>query len=329
MSSSVRRVALALAWIACAALLAFGSAGLVAGLTQEPSTAARAELTWGADEAIRPGLNAASADLKKLSADVEDLGLYGRVALAALVDRNARDLAVAIAEGSTLVEAIDGETGALSGRLATLPGVGPGMLGRLGPDMRVRYDRIAGALDTTAGLRESWVTLTAGSAAASRLAVLLADHDTYAAAAAKLGSGRSYPGALTQLDGADAALVEATKLRDALSNTADVTILDEWLTRNRNLDVALRDLYAALRDSKGKVTEEVRAAAAAEDAAQKRLPPDTRGLVIIMADIARGGLNQAVIGIEEAKGKLAAAVAALERMDAAPGAPGGAGSPAP
>ena len=123
--------------------------------------------------------------------------------------------------------------------------------------------------------------------------------------------------------------MEATKLRDALSNTADVTILDEWLTRNRNLDSALRDLYAALRDSKGKVTDEVRTAAAAEDAAQKRLPPDTRGLVIIMADIARGGLNQAVIGIEEAKGKLAAAVAALDRMDTAQGAPAGAGSPAP
>jgi adenosylcobinamide amidohydrolase len=38
------------------------------------------------------------------------------------------------------------------------------------------------------------------------------------------------------------------------------------------------------------------------------LPPDTRGLVVIMADIGRGGMNGAVITIEEAKGKLSAAL---------------------
>ena len=68
------------------------------------------------------------------------------------------------------------------------------------------------------------------------------------------------------------------------------------------------------------MTKEVRDAFAAEQAAKERLPPDTRGLVVIMAEIARGGLNQAVIAIEEAKGRLREALDQLEaiRSGAAP-----------
>ena len=56
----------------------------------------------------------------------------------------------------------------------------------------------------------------------------------------------------------------------------------------------------------------MRRALAAEEAAKARLPPDTRGLVVIMAEIAQGGMNQAVIAIEEAKGGLDEALGALE-----------------
>ena len=45
-----------------------------------------------------------------------------------------------------------------------------------------------------------------------------------------------------------------------------------------------------------------------ERKAKDRLPPDTRGLVLIMAEIGRGGMNGAVIAIEEARGQLSAAV---------------------
>ena len=47
----------------------------------------------------------------------------------------------------------------------------------------------------------------------------------------------------------------------------------------------------------------------AERKAQDRLPPDTRGLVLIMAEIGRGGMNGAVIAIEQARGQLAEALA--------------------
>ena len=70
------------------------------------------------------------------------------------------------------------------------------------------------------------------------------------------------------------------------------------------LDAALRTLYQALVNSGGRINDEVRAAFAAEAEAFQRLPPDSRALVIILAEIGRGGLNQAVITIEQARGEL-------------------------
>ena len=52
------------------------------------------------------------------------------------------------------------------------------------------------------------------------------------------------------------------------------------------------------------MTDAVREAAARERAAKELLPPDARALVVILGDVARGGLNQAVIAIEEARGAL-------------------------
>lgn len=322
MIAFLRRFVLALGWLACAVLLAFGSAGLVAGLSREPGTPARPELTWAADEAVRPGLAAATADLARLADEVTELGRLGRAALATLIERDLDRLASTITAGTSLVATIDADAAGLRARLTTLPGVGPGIEGRLGPELRAEYAAILTALESTAGLRESWATLTAGSAAAARLATLLADHDRYAAAAARAGSRGSYSPALTELASATATLDQAQALRDVLANTADVTVLDQWLGRNRDLDLALARLYRALRASKGTVTAEVRDAAAAERAAQERLPPDTRGLVVIMADIARGGLNQAVITIELARGRLAAAVGSLDASTPGSSTPG-------
>ena len=87
-----------------------------------------------------------------------------------------------------------------------------------------------------------------------------------------------------------------------------MSTLITWLDRNAEYDAALRGLYQSLVDAKGRVTDDVRAAFAAEKEARARLPEDARGLVVIMAEVAQGGLNQAVISIEEARGSLSAAL---------------------
>lgn len=307
-----RRLGLGVAWTLCALAIATGSAGLVAGVSHQPGTSARPELTWAADQAIRPGLDEATADLVRLSAEVDALGQDGRNALAALLDRNLDQLAGIVGDGTRSVATIDAETVALRAKLAALPGAGPEIAIALGPDVLARYEAIVAALETTGGLAGEWVTFTAGSSVVSRLTTLLAEHDRDAAAAARLGSGRAYAQAITQLGSAVATLDGARALRDTLANSADVSTLDEWISRNAALDAALEAVYRALLVSNGRVTQQVRDAIAAEQVAEQNLPPDTRALVVIVSDAARGGLNQAVIAIEDAKGRLAVATQALE-----------------
>src|SRR4029077_19452332 len=128
--------------------------------------------------------------------------------------------------------------------------------------------------------------------------------DTSTAAAAAFGKAGRFADALNQLSTSDAKLALAGLQRDAMSTTVDVSVLTSWIDRNAAYDAALRKVYTLLVASKGKVTKPVQDAYDALKLATAALPGDTRGLVIIMSDIARGGLNEAVISIEEAKGRL-------------------------
>ena len=187
----------------------------------------------------------------------------------------------------------------LKAQYAALPGIGPGSEGRLGGDLRQRVATVGRALDSTAGIAESWATLSNGAARATRLMRLLTQHDMASGEAVRQGSQGNYTAAVEALDRADPILVAARALRDQLANTTDVSTLTQWLDRNAAIDAALRRLYTVLAGTGGTVTEEARRALADVNAAQKQLPPDTRALVVIMSDIARAGLNEAVIRIED------------------------------
>ena len=186
---------------------------------------------------------------------------------------------------------------------------------RLSDAPRERHAALVSALESTEGLQAAWATLVSGSLVATRLTSLLERHDPQTASGAELGRSAKYDEAVAAIDEALAMLDAATALRDDLAVRVDVTILDEWIGRNRTYDLALRELYELLGASKGRVTNAIRAALAAEEAARKNLPLDARGLVVIMAEIGRGGLNQAVIAIEQARGRLALA---LEHTEASP-----------
>lgn len=300
---------LALGWLAAAVLISLGAAGLVTMAIPSPGTTARPELTWAGDRVIRPELEAATGDLATIAADVEELGLEGRAALAFLVATDLDGLIAAVERGSMLIDGIVDQTAAVRRDLAAMPGLGPQAAIELSPASVERHARIDGALESTDELPAAWARLTSGSVAAVRLTNLLVEHDQSTASAALRGGAADYEAALAQLDDSDRILAEARLLRDQLANTVDVSVLGQWLDRNAAYDAALRDLYAALEASGGRVTEDVRAAVAAEQAAREQLPPDTRGLTVILAEIARGGLNQAVIAVETARGELAAALA--------------------
>jgi hypothetical protein len=312
MKGQGRRVALAIAWLAVAALVSLGAAGIIGAMAHLPGTPSRAELTYQADKAIEPGLAAAERSLIALAGEVRQLSDLGRRALTSLVARDVDALSAAVAEGGELTLTIDSHASQLQEQLAGLPGIAGGNTLLLSAETRERQARALRALEATNGLAVAWSRLAIGSVAATRITVLLEDHDQMTAGAAALGQTGKYTEALDRLTESDNMIAEARDLKDELAaGGVDVSTLTTWLDLNAEYDAALRRLYVAVVASNGTVTPEVRAAFDAEAKARKRLPGDTKALVIILAEIGRGGLNQAVIGIEEARGKLDAAVGLL------------------
>lgn len=305
----IERVVAVVVWPIVVGLVALGIAGLVAWLDHSPSGSGRPELTWARDEAVGGELDAATAELSGIADEVERLGLLGRGSLAALTARDFDLLDLTIASGTVLANSLRDESTALRAKLIALPMSEPDTRLHLSPATLDRYAALVAALDATNGLAGSWTRLVQGSLSAGRLTALLEGHDKLIVSGIDAGLTGDWPTALARIDSATALLVEAEALRDELQNTVDVGTLNEWLRRNRDYDVALRALYVVSAKSPTRVTPEIRAALAAEKAARDALPRDTANLGIILAEIARGGLNQAVIGIEEARARLADALA--------------------
>lgn len=297
------------AWLTIIVVIALGAAGIVGAMDHPPGSVARAELTAAGDAQVRPLLDAAETKLSALADQVDALGAQARGALAAMNGSDPTAGDAAIASGDALVTDIIVRTATLRIELAAVPYVGTAQSGLVVSDeVAARHDALVAALDATVGLDVEWARLTSGAVAAARMSALLAKHDSIAATAADRGVHAKYAEAIKLLDQARAQLVAAKDLRNQLVATVDVTVLDEWLSRNDDYDVALRMLYVEISKVGARVTSATRAAVKAEAAARARLPADRRGLVIIMAEIGRGGMSRAVIAIEEARAKLADAL---------------------
>lgn len=305
----MRQILVALAWLGAVLLIALGAAGIVAGMDAPVTAGSHPWQTARDDAPAEARLDMIAADLEGVSDRLDALTVQARAALSALTADDQGAAATAIAAGDALVLEIRERSVAIGAALADVPLVGtPAGQYRLGPAVRDRHARLSAALDETRGLDIVWQRLAGGSAAASRLSGLLAAHDDAVLAAASQGRDADYANGIALLDDADAAIADARRLRDQLARSIDVTTLDEWLDRSARYDVALRELYTALDESGGRITAAVRAAMTEERRAKDGLPPDTRGFVLIMAEIGRGGMNSAVIEIEQARGELADAL---------------------
>ena len=296
-----------LAWVAVAAVIAIGAAGVVGAMQRQPAST-EPELTFVGDEAAGPALDAATHELQALSDEVEVFGATARQTLATVVGGDLEGLEALIAAGTAQLAIIDRQAVRLEAAVAAVPGLGAGSQLAISPDLRLRYEALMTATGLTAGFDAEWGAFTGRALAAASLRTLLARHDEETAAAAREGFAAHYKEALALLDRSDATVAEGRALAQRLGEAADVSTLITWLDRNAEYDAALRGLYQSLVDAKGRVTDDVRAAFAAEKEARARLPEDARGLVVIMAEVAQGGLNQAVISIEEARGSLSAAL---------------------
>jgi hypothetical protein len=307
----IRQAVAAVAWLIAVIAIAFGAAGIVAGMDTPPAAGGdRTGRTARGDAVVAGALAPIEADLHALAAEVHTLSGQARGVLAALAANDATLAESAAAAGTALVNQIDARAASIRDALGAVPIVGTGEAAyALSPHAKARYDDDLGAIAATTGLGAHWTRLTVGSLSATRLSALLSGHDEAVVAAAARGRTADYAAALVQLDDADAAITAARAMRDKLAATVDVSTLDEWLDRSAAYDTALRKLYAALQASGGVVNDAVRNAARAEEAAKARLPPDTRALVLIMSDIGRGGMTDSAVAIEQAAADLEEALA--------------------
>jgi len=314
-AAPVTSVVGALAWLAVAAALALGGAGLVAEVTHAPGGPAREELTFRNDRALGARLDDASTKLQAISGNVDRISNAAKAALTAISSADSQGLKNNLDRGNGAAILIGSATRDLRDSLAGLPGDGLDATLTYSNATLVRRAEILAALDSALGLAGQWAEVTGNSTEVARLLELIADHETQVASAAAIGRTASknntapYADAITQLQTAKGTLDEIASLRAELISDTGLTVLDEWIARHSRYDDALISLYRSLVASGGKVTLDVQAADREEKLARAQLPPDNRSIIVIIAQVAQSGLNQAVIAIEDARGRLDQALA--------------------
>jgi hypothetical protein len=328
---SLGRAIRGIVWTALFAVLAAGAAGLIAQASHAPGSPARADLTAEGDAVLNARLDQATDRLQTISDDVDSLADDAKTALEQLAASDPSKLQDSLDQGGEVAGKIETETRALLASLTNLPGSEPDAALRYSNDTLVRRAAVVAALDAAAGLNAQWLQVAGKAAEVAQLIALIDGHDKVVLDAAAQGRKAQYAKAVATLDDAILAVANVKAQRDKLIADPGPTVLDEWIARNRDYDLALQGLYAALVQSRGNPqTVKVQAARRAERAAFDQLPPDRRTIIVIVAEAARGGLTQAVLAIEDARGRIddALAEAATEAgASAQPGESGASGEP--
>jgi hypothetical protein len=307
------RTLVRLAWLGLAAVLAFGSAGMVAATSHSPSLGARQELTWGSDQILNSKLDGAVRDLVLLSDDVSQLGAMTRSVLSNLTQVNAVGVTAAQGDGTTALTAIDNRSANLKERLDCGPWTDAKvtrLIETYSSDSIARYRAVCVALDSVSPLDDDWASLVSGSTQTMKVARDIADHDNAGKDALQLATAGRYPEALSKLADADKPLSEATAIASELATVIDLATLTTWLSRTSAFDDSLRVLWQSMIDSKGRVTTQVTAALKSVNDAKALLPTDNSALQVSLFEMANR-LTADGISIETARGQLATAVNAL------------------
>jgi hypothetical protein len=197
----------------------------------------------------------------------------------------------------------------LRATFADLPGGSPTDATRYSNATLVLYASLGAALDAVGSLSDEWARVSARSTDAVSLIVAIHDHDSTLISAAAAGVKAQYARAIQLCTAALALLAQLTQMRKDFVQPSQATILDDWIARHLQYDQALLALYQALQKSGGVRNLEVDAAYRKQQAALAQLPSDNREVTVIIAQVAQGGLNDAVLAIEFARGQIDAAIA--------------------
>ncbi|MBI3751997.1 MAG: hypothetical protein HY263_10145 [Chloroflexi bacterium] len=308
----LRRPSRAIGWLAVAAALALGGAGIVGQVSHPPGDSRREELTYTADVALKVRLDALAAQLTDVGSLVDGLSGDAKASLVAVTSGDGTALQEALERGTGRARSAESTVDAIRTSLAGLPGEGPAAAVSYANATLVRRADLLAALDAVGSLSDLWDSVTGKAAQAASLTLAIRDHDATVANAASLGVQAQYQAALDELTKAAALLSQIAQLRAEIVTSTEQTVLDDWISRHDRYDRALATLYQALKQSGGKRSPTVDEAYRQENLARQGLPPDNRQIVVIVAEVAQAGLNQAVVAIEDARGRIDEAVAAVQ-----------------
>jgi hypothetical protein len=303
------RVIRGIVWTVLFAVMAAGAAGLVSQAWHVPGSPARAELTYAGDAELNASLDVATDQLRRIAADVDMLATQAKASLEEVASTDPTRLQESLDRGGEAAAAIDTATRALRESLKGLPGDGPAAVIDFSNGTLVRRAAILAAADAAASLATQWQQVTGRAVDAAHLTTLIAQHDATVVSGISKAVAKNYAEAIPFLDEALLTVAEVDALRKRLIASTEQTVLDEWIDRTGAYDVALKALYAALVKSKGALTVEVQSARRVERLAFDRLPPDRRTIIVIVSEVARGGLTQAVLAIEETHSRIDEALA--------------------
>jgi hypothetical protein len=303
------RVLRGIAWLLLFVVLGAGGAGLIGQTWHAPGSPARAELTAAGDAALDARLDVATVKLRAIAEDIGSLADEAKTALEEIASFDPARLQASLQRGGVKAAAIDAAAKSLRDSLDGLPGEGPAAVLDYSNATLVRRSAVLAAVDAALSIAGQWQTVTTRASGAGNLTALITQHDDTVLEAAAHGRASEYREATGVVDEALLVIADVQLQRTRLIASPDPTVLDEWIERNRNYDVALRAVYAALDKSKGRITVEVQSARREERIAFEQLPADRRTIVVIVSEVARGGLIQAVVAIEDAYGHLDEALA--------------------
>jgi hypothetical protein len=302
-------VAAGLAWTALAGAVALGAAGLAGQTIHPPGGPAREEITYTGDHALQLRLDAAAASLQGINDNVDRMAAAAKSALGSVSEVDPTDLKTYLERGNGAAVLIAAAALDLRTSLTSLPGDGPDAVVQYSNPTLVRRAQILAAMDAALSLAQDWDNVTGRSLDAARAAGLLNQHEQTVFDASQLGTKAQYDNAISLLEQAKVTLEDIASLRDQIVAGGDVTVLDDWIQRHQKYDAALEALYKALLASHGRNTLVVQQASRDEQAARQQLPPNGGAIVVIVAQLAQGGLNQAVLAINDAQGRIEAALA--------------------
>jgi hypothetical protein len=173
-----------------------------------------------------------------------------------------------------------------------------------------RFVEVCQAIASVAPIHDDWAGLVASGRVAMQVNSDINTHDQIAADALQLATAGRYTEAVAKINQATSSIDDADQIATLLSKVTDVSTLQTWLTRTKNMDDALRLLWTTVIASNGRVTAQVKAALKNVADVKALLPDDNSVLSVVLYEL---GLEMTAdgISIETAKGQLSATLSDL------------------